>query len=154
MNKQSAYQYAIKLLTMRDYSCYKMRNKLSSKGYDDLEITEVIEKLIDQRYLNEENYLRSRVKQLLLKSHSNCFIIQKCSQEYIYPTEEFIDLLREEFNLNEVDIVDGLIQKKLKTLSYNDTYEEKQKVKAKVFNFLKTKGHASYQSLDIIEKYL
>lgn len=154
MTIQAAYQYSIKLLTMRDYSCFKMRSKLLERNFSDLEVEEVIEKLVAQKYLNDENYKRSRVKQLLLKSKSNNFIIQKCAQEELYPNDEFIDNLRDEFNLSSDEIVRSLIEKKLKSLSYADSFEDRKKAKAKVFNFLKSKGHNSIHYLELIEKHL
>lgn len=154
MTTKAAYNFAIKLLTMRDYSQYKMREKLISKGFSDVEVDETIEKLVSQKYINDKNYQRGRVKQLLLKSHSNDYIIKKCELEHLYPDHDFIENLREEFNLGSDDMIKELIQKKLKSIKYTQSYEDKQKAKSKIYNFLKSKGHSSYHLIELIDSYL
>lgn len=154
MTSQTVYQYAIKLLTLRDYSRFKLANKLTSKGYSDLEVNEVINQLLSLNYLREDNYIRAKVKQLLLKGYSNNYIKRACDQEQLNISEEDIDNLRSEFHLSSDEIIIELINKKLRNKKIPQTYIEKQKLKSKLFFFLQSKGHESQLALKLIDQKL
>ena len=147
----NAYQYSIRLLSLRDYSEHKMRQKLLDKNYDADEIDEVIQKLIDMNYLREEEYRRMRVKTLLVKGYGNAYIIKKLQQENLVVGNSLIDDLRRENDLQELNQVDYLIQKKLRGKSIPSDWEEKNKLKAKIIRFLASKGYSFDQIKDPID---
>jgi regulatory protein len=135
------FDYAIYLLSRRDYSIYKMRQKLRTRECTPQEIDEVIERLLELNYLREDEYKRQRVKGLLYKGYANKYIIQKCQAEMLEVSEEFIDEIRLVDHIDSQEEIDRLIQKKLRNKDIPTDYESKQKLKNKVFNFLISKGY-------------
>ena len=80
-NSKKALDYAIRILSIKDYSIYKMKMKLKERKFSPEEIDVTINKLLEYNYLREEEYARMRIKQLLVKGFSNSYILQKLSQE-------------------------------------------------------------------------
>lgn len=145
MNK-TCYQYAINLLARRDYSAFKLKQKLKTREYTEEEIEETLETLIEKNYLREEEYLRLRIQGLLYKGYSNSYIRQKCQMENLSPSDADIDFYRSELRLGADDEIDRLIQKKLRGTPLSDTYPERQKTLNRITNFLASKGH-NYDSI-------
>jgi regulatory protein len=139
MNKK-AYNYSISLLTRRDYSRFKLAQKLFAKGYSENETNEVITKLIEQKYLREQAYAQARVKQFIEKGHSDERILQLSVQEHIEVTQEIIEELRRSFDLSETSTITKLLDKRLSHKSYRD-HDEKMKLKLKVTRFMASKGY-------------
>lgn len=152
MNKE-AYNYSIFLLSKRDYSSFKLKQKLKSRKYQEEEISEVLQKLIHQNYLREQQYTNMRIKTLLIKGFSNSYIIQKLGQEEIIINNENVELIKSENNINEDENIDYLIQKKLRNKKIPNDYVSKQKLKSKVINFLMSKGHSYSKIQNQLEQY-
>ncbi len=149
MNKE-AYSYSIKLLSKRDYSSFKLKQKLSAQNYIDSEIIEIINILKDRKFINDKSYALSRAKSFASKGLSNNFLIRRLEQEELYLDDEEINALRAEYNLLESDIINQLINKKLKFQKTAKNSEELQKQKIKLISYLASKGH----SYDSIQDYL
>lgn len=152
MNKE-AYNYSINLLSRRDYSKYKLSKKLKEKKFSNEDIDLVIEKLIEQKYLREDEYLRIRTRQLIEKGLSDHLIIRTGIEERIDITLELITSLRSEYERSSDDIIDELVKKKIRYKTYNG-FEEKMKLKNKVLRFLISKGHSFDDSNRVLSKYL
>ena len=60
----SAYQTAIKVLTLRDHGKEELRRKLAGKGYDRNEVDECIERLIELRYIDDSRVARQAVESM------------------------------------------------------------------------------------------
>lgn len=151
---KEAYNYCIFLLSKRDYSRYKIQQKLKSRKYTEENIEEVIQLLIDQNYLREEAYLRMRIKTLLYKRVSNYYIKQKLSEEKLTTTDEQIDSLRSENHISKEDSLEYLINKKLRGKEMPNEFEAKQKLKNKVLRFLISKGHNYQDANQALNEYL
>jgi regulatory protein len=143
---KEAYNYAIFLLSRRDYSIYKMRMKLRSRKYDEDVIDEVVKKLIDQNYLRENEYKKIRIKTLLLKGFSNSYIIRKLNQEMLETDNDQINSIREDQNIDAQESIEYLVQKKLRGKSIPKTFEEKIKLQKKILTFLCSKGYTYDQA--------
>mgnify|MGYP001165364190 CR=1 FL=1 len=151
---KKAYNYCIFLLSKRDYSEYKIKNKLRSRKHTPEIITEVIGQLTEQGYLREEEYKRQRIKQFILKGFANKFILQKLSQEHLTGEEEEIEKIRNEQYLYSDEMIDQLIQKKLRGKDIPKDFESKQKLKNKVLRFLILKGHSFDSVLPKLNEYI
>lgn len=81
---KSAYLASIKLLTKRDYSKYKLKEKLRQKEFSEQIIAETIELLLEKKYLQEEEYIRLRIRGLAHKNYSASSIKMKLEAEEIY----------------------------------------------------------------------
>ena len=141
MNKE-AYSYSIKLLSKRDYSSFKLKQKLIARDYKESEITETINALRDKKFINDKNYALSRAKSFATKGLSNNFLIKKLEQAELYLDDEEVNTLRADYNLLEEDIIKDLINKKSKPQDEQTSYDEKQKQKLKLVNYLASKGYS------------
>jgi regulatory protein len=149
-----AYNYAIFLLSKRDYSIYKMRMKLRSREYETEEIEETINKLIEQNYLREEEYKRMRIKTLLIKGYSNSYILRKLDQEKLETNNEAINALRESEHLDKEECINYLVEKKLRGKDIPTEFEPKMKLKNKIMNFLASKGYNYQEAKEAISNYI
>lgn len=134
--------YAIRLLSLRDYSTYKMEQKLKSRKIPKEDIVKVVAKLIELNYLREDEYRRQRIKQLLVKGYSNSYIIHKLSQEFLTSTNDEIDEIRTLNDLSSEKKLQYLVEKKLRGKVIPSEYESKMKLKNKITRFLVSKGHS------------
>lgn len=154
MPNKTCYQYALDLIARRDYSKFKLAQKLRSKEYESEEIEEAIEMLIERNYLREEEYARLRVQGLLLKGYANSYIKQKCSLEKLKVDDDFIDSIRQDRGIETNDEIHRLIEKKLRGKEIPQNFEEKMKLQNKVIHFLVSKGHNYPEVKAILNKYL
>lgn len=148
-----AYNYAIFLLSKRDYSIYKMSMKLRSRKYEKEEIQETIEKLIEQNYLREEEYRRSRIKILLLKRFSSSYIVSKLNQEHLVATHDEINTISEEQHIDKEESLQYLVESKIRGKNIPDEFNDKMKLKNRIMNFLASKGYNYQEAKDALSKY-
>lgn len=140
LNKK-AYNYAIFLLSRRDYSIYKMKKKLQEKKYPDDVANSTIELLLEQNYLREEEYKRQRIKQLILKGYADGYIIQKLEQEKLFCEKEDLDAIRSQrHEMSTEQIIISLIEKKLRTNEIPQDKWAQKKLQDKILRFLLSKG--------------
>ena len=57
---QSAKSYAVWLLSRQDYSAASLRRKLSSRAYDDSEVEDAMQFVIDNKYQNDARFAEQR----------------------------------------------------------------------------------------------
>ncbi len=136
-NKKQAYLYAIKLLTKRDYSEFKITYKLKEKKYSKQDIIYAIEKIKLNGFLNENYYAESRIKGMIQKGYSASYVIQKLSQEKISVDLSLVENIFAEYKLNTYGQITLLIVKKLRSIKSDDP-----KKKEKLLRFLLSKGHS------------
>lgn len=151
---KTAYNYAIFILSKRDYSIHKMREKLTARKYEEEEINQTIDTLIEKNFLREEEYKRLRIKSLLMKNFSNSYIIRKMEQEHLSTSDDEINLVRQEQVISEENSLNGLIEKKLRGKIIPQDFEAKMKLKNKLMNFLGSKGYSYQEAKEAISQKL
>ncbi len=132
----SVYNYAVSVLSRNAKSEKQLRDKMREKGYDDQFIDSAIEKLKQQKYLDDEKY-----SEMLISSKLNaCKYGKRRIKEVLYEKgierniiEEKLKLVSEE---DEIERACCIGAKKLRTLKENDT----RKKNIKLSNFLINKG--------------
>ncbi len=139
---KSIYEYSIRLLSQRDYSVHKMKQKLLTRTKDNDVIELVLAKLKELNYLREEEYKRSRIKQLLVKGYANHYICKRLELEFLSTTEDEIDHIRKDQNLESHDQIKYLIEKKLRGKTIPTDFENKMKLQNKITRFLISKGYS------------
>ena len=149
-----AFNYSIKLLSGKDYSIYKMKTKLSQRNFNNDEIERVIAKLLDYKYLREDDYMKMSIKQLLVKGYANQYIIRKLALEDLFPTDSDIELIRSEQGLGSTQQIDYLIEKKLRSKEIPYEIEAKMKLKKKILSFLISKGYQFEQAGGRLDRFL
>lgn len=138
MSKQ-AYSYLVKLLSSRDYSEHKLREKLREKKFPANEIDDAVNEIKERGYLREEAYSEARIKAFMNKGYSANYIKQKLQQEKLTVSEEQIYEVFDEYRITEPEQIKKLLSKKLKGLS--DDKEEAQRERQKAIRFALSKGH-------------
>lgn len=136
---KKAYNYAIRLLGKRDYSIYKMKNKLREKGYD-LEIREeVVKELLEKKYLREDLYIEARIKGFIRKGMTTNVILYRLSKEQCHTTQEHIESILAELGLGKEEQLRGTIEKKLRL--DGDFVKDKEKLRQKIMRYCISRGH-------------
>ncbi|EPZ50300.1 regulatory protein RecX [Bacteriovorax sp. BAL6_X] len=139
-----AYQYCIWLLSKRDYSRYKLSQKLYEKKYTPF-IDQLLDFLEEAKYLQEEQYIRTRIKTFMYKGLSKRNILNKLRSERVEPSTELIDELFDEYRYTENGQLRDLINKKLRSKGVSAL--EDFNFKQKLIRFLLSKGH-SYDKIN------
>jgi SOS response regulatory protein OraA/RecX len=138
---QATYNYSIKLLSRMDYSIHKLTQKLKSKNCDEFDIEDTIQKLIDNKFINESEYTRNKTKQFIMKGFSNEMVLQKLEQDFLQSSTAKIAQVREEQGVTELDMIKSLIDQKLKGKRIPNEPTEHLKLKSKLVSFLGSKGY-------------
>ncbi len=138
---KKAFDYSIRLLSLRDYSIHKMKQKLRERKFEADDITTVIEKLLDYNYIREEEFTRIRIKQLIVKGYANKYILQKIQYEKLEATDSDIDEIRDAQDLSSASQMNYLIEKKLRYKEIPTEFEDIMKLKNKITYFLVSKGY-------------
>lgn len=139
-----AYHYCIWLLSKRDYSRYKLSQKLYEKKYTPY-IDQLLDFLEEAQYLREEQYIRTRIKTFMYKCLSKRNIIAKLRSERLTVEESVVDEIFEEYRYTEDNQLRELILKK--TRSKGIQALEDFNFKQKLIRFLLSKGH-SYDKIN------
>ncbi|WRS29430.1 regulatory protein RecX [Actinomycetaceae bacterium MB13-C1-2] len=64
--KGSAYDGAVRLLGMREHSRFELQQKLNARGFDPSDIESALDRLIEQKYLDDQ-----RFAEILSRQYSN-----------------------------------------------------------------------------------
>lgn len=140
---KTAFNKSLDLLARQDYSKHKLTQKLLTIGYEVDEIFEAIQKLEAKNLLNEKEYLRRRVNQLMAKGKSISLIQSELERENLSASEEDIRSLQQEAGLDASQQIISLIDKKCRYKNIGEMdHEEKSKLKQKILRFVLSKGHS------------
>ena len=140
-----AYSYIVKLLSSRDYSEYKLREKLKEKKFPANEIDDALNEIKARGYLRENLYIEARIRSLMNKNYSPIYILLKLNQEHLDANLEQIVEIFNENRVSTQDQIELLIKKKMQRNAEYD-YEEQNKI----IRYLLSKGH----DFDESRKYL
>lgn len=68
-NSMSCWDRSLGILSRRDHSEQELRSKLKERDYSPEQINETIQSLIERKFLDDERYFESRVRNLVLKHY-------------------------------------------------------------------------------------
>ncbi|OXT07558.1 RecX family transcriptional regulator [Thermoanaerobacterium thermosaccharolyticum] len=125
---KNAYNDSIKFLSYSMRTKKELINKLKSMGYDNSIINNVLEKLIKQRYIDDEYYTELYIKEKKERLYSKYRIYNELYRKGIDPS--IITSKLDQLYEDEIDTIKKLIIKK--RVSTND--------KLKIKNYLFRKG--------------
>lgn len=125
---KNAYNDAIRILSYNMKTKKELWEKLRLKGYSDSVIGDVINKLMDLHYLNDEYYAEVYVKEKKERLFSKYRIYNELIRKGIEPS--LIEFKLSELYDDETEVIQKLIRKK--SISTND--------KLKIKNYLYRKG--------------
>lgn len=154
MSAKIAYNYLVKLLSFRDYSEVKLREKLREKKFSPEEAESAISELKSRGYLREDLYIEARIKGFMHKNCSANYIKQKLASEKLTVDFDLIYSIFEEHKIEEVDQINNLLAKKLKLPSNFQEleYEERNKMIQKAVRYAVSKGHTPQSVFRILKQ--
>lgn len=128
---QHGYDYALFLLNISMGTEAELREKMKTRGYFPEIITEVVEKLFQDRYLDDSRYAEVYIESMKRSKYYGSFMMKKKLYEKKVPKEimeeKLAELLSED---DEREIATRYVEKnfgKLKDVAKFE-YDEKQKV--------------------------
>ncbi|MBC7712254.1 MAG: regulatory protein RecX [Rhizobacter sp.] len=133
---QQAYSYLVKILSARDYSEHKLREKLREKKYPANEIDAAISEIKAKGYLREEAFTEGRIRSFMNKGLSINHIRQKLRQEHLEATDEQIAAIFDENQISEDQQIERLARKKMGSKTDLDFEDQ-----GKILRYLISKGH-------------
>jgi len=146
--KNSAFRY----LSNRSHSALELKTKLKKKGFDSEIIETVILELKDKKYLNDftfaENFVRNRVER---RKEGIVKITSELYKKGI--TREIIAEVTESISENPKNYENAFELGKSKFEKIQKRGEtDKNKIKSKLFNFLRGRGFTSDVIFEVINK--
>ena len=151
MNPQSSktYLYLVKLLSARDYSEHKLREKLQEKQHPADEVESALAELKARGFIRENAYAESRVKAFMEKGYSPDYIRQRLAEENLNLSDEGIFSVFTEHQLTPEEQIERLIRKKIRGKNEFDYNEEN-----KILRYLLSKGHDYSNSKKILKSII
>lgn len=146
MSSKKAYSYLIKILSSRDFSEFKLREKLVERNYPPTEIEEAISEVKSRNFLREDNYIEARVKAFMNKGYSPEYIQQKLYQEHLDITQELIESIFSDHRVTTELQIRRLAAKKIGNKTNLDYNEQN-----KILRYLLSKGHELSQGRKILK---
>ena len=131
-----AFTYIVKLLSAREYSEHKLREKLKEKKFPANEIEDALTEIKARGHLKEEVYAEARIRGFMNKSYSVNYIRQKMAQEHLAVDEETIQEIFEDNNMSEEQQIERLARKKIGMKTDLDFDQQ-----GKILRYLISKGH-------------
>ncbi len=130
-DSEHAYGYAIFLLNLSMRTEAEVREKMKTRGYAPKVIDEVIAKLYQDRYLNDEHYAEVFIENLKRYKYYGRFMMTKKLWEKKLPKDLVEQKLAELVSENdEKEIATNFVEKKFGPLKEvrKMEYQEKQKI--------------------------
>ncbi|MDX8387620.1 MAG: regulatory protein RecX [Ghiorsea sp.] len=95
-----AYSAAVRFLGLREHNEYELREKLESKGFDEIIVDDAIERLKHYDYLSEARYAESFLRSRLKKGEAPWLAARKARQKGADPTVLQVALEEAESNFD------------------------------------------------------
>jgi regulatory protein len=126
---EKIYNYAVKLLEIRDRTENELKEKLIEKGYDVKKIDEVLKNLKNYSFINDEKFVVNYIENQIKKCKNLKLIIEELKNKFKVDCK----LLN---NINFEDIRKQLIENVVKLIKKKYSLHNLQKIQ----NFLLSKG--------------
>lgn len=146
---KKAYLYSIRLLAKRDYSRHKLKQKLLDQDHSLDLIENLLDELVERKYLREDYYAEARIKWMMRKGYAPSYIIQKLQQENVIVTFDLINEIFLEYKYSTYSQLEYLIEKK--TRSQNKEQLVDFNFRKKLLRYFISKGHTLGQGNEVIE---
>ena len=152
---KDAFKLAYKLLGLRLRSVFEMEEKLKEKKIKEETISQVIEKLKEQKYLDDEKFAEAWIlDRINLHPRGSFMISQELKEKGVASKiieRKLTELLPFE---KELEITEELFAKKMKIIKANGVKLSKEKTYQKMANFLRAKGFSGEVIRETMENKL
>lgn len=140
-----AKKKAMSILEFKDRTEGELREKLQRAEFSEVAVEEAIAYVKSYHYIDDERYAIRFVEY-----HMSTRSIQRLRQDLKkrYVPEEYIDLALENIQYNEMEGVTKALQKVTRSYTQKPSYEEKQKIIAKLYRkgFQLDNIHKAYEN--------
>lgn len=150
--RQTALEYALYLLSRRNYSTGLLRRKLLEKGTDPKLLPKIIAQLIDKGFLDDRLFARRAVESILSRKPAGRHFLAAYLRSKLVPRaiadETVAEILEDE---DETALAVRLLQSKLKSLAKFDL----ETARAKAYNYLSRRAIsyiAAKEAFEILRK--
>ncbi len=150
LSANSALSQAMFICSRQEKCCSDIRKKLRDWEISSVDQDEIIQSLIDEKFIDEERYTNFYVRdKFRFNRWGRIKIAHHLKQKQIpeYLISEAIEQLNE---IEYSDVLSDLLLGKIKTIREEDPYQ----LRAKLFRFAQGRGFESQLSLRIIDKLI
>lgn len=149
-NLEKAYEYAVFLLSLRLRTVGEVLKKMADRGYTEIVIGKTLQRLKDQKYLDDERYAEIFLENLKMYKTFGYYGIKKKFMEKKLPSNLIERVLQEGLSPEEEEKIARRLLKKEgfevrlgsnnEEIQYRTYDEEGSKEKQKMANRLKSRG--------------
>lgn len=128
LSYEQALQRAASLCSTSEHCVYDITNKLKKWGICTSDIDKIIDRLIDEKFIDESRYARAYVNDKFRFAHwgrvkiKNMLYLQHISEAEI--NEALSNIPQQEYE----DVLKGVIESKQRTLPETESYEARTKI--------------------------
>lgn len=136
----NAYALALRFLTMRSYSVAKLRQRLQSKGCDEAEIEQALDRCKELGYLNDERYAQDVATTLMQSGNAvGSRLLYELKKKGIDPqlAAQVSERCRDEYD--EAELLMQIVQRRYAQVDFGDL---EQRQKRRIVNYLHRRGFA------------
>jgi len=151
---QSPLALMQRLCSMREYCVQDIRTKLRAKGCDEKEITLLLQRLIEEKFLSEERYAKAFARDKSSLSGWGGKKIEYALRNKGVAPDVIKGALGALDPKSEGEILQRVIQRKFKELKSKtgESRDERTKIKERLLRFGLTRGFSYEEILKIINK--
>ena len=130
---RSINEVAVGLLSRREHSVLEIKRKLKLKGFEENEIEQVVQRLLDNNLLSEERFTESYINMRKRKGYGPVRIAQELRQRGV--DEDFFESFLDRGNVEWRHVMQRQHEKK-----YGDELADEFAEKAKRAKYLQSRG--------------
>ncbi len=148
-----AFEFAYKLLGLRLRSVFEMEKRLKEKGFEKEIIGQVIKKLEEQGYLDDEKFTEAWIHDRINLQPRGNFLISRELKEKGIASELIEKKLSELLPIEkELEMAEELADKKIKIIKNRKVKLPKEKIYQMMAAFLQGKGFSGEVIKEVMEK--
>lgn len=108
-----AYNAALRRLGIREYSRIEMKSYLEKKGFDAVEVDEVLAALVEKKFLDESRYARAVVRYQFGRGKGPSYIRARLKQKGVdLSTSEMKEILSEVGQKSELEMAREIVSRR------------------------------------------
>lgn len=139
--KRSAWQTALRLISGRELSAYKLRQALQKRAFDEIEIENVLDELKSFNYVNDSRYAELKIRSLCLRCYGPLYIKKVLNQEQLIFSLDEINKLINKIAFPYEEHLLSHIKKRIRSNDVVNRPTEYRNAISKLIRYYVGKGH-------------
>ncbi len=141
----SAFDTGAYLLGFKDRSCYELKNKLLSKGYNEEDVDAAVDKLAYYGYIDDSRYARSYMKDNFSKKGRRLILSELKSKGI---DRDAIDCAIDEVCPDEYTVIENIYERRFACADLSNDRQYR-----KVYSYFARRGFSSCNISNIMAKH-